>query len=68
MVDHEEKLDSFNVPYYTPTIEELKDVVESEGSFTIELLKSFTIAASDENENDIQAKGEKVYYNIRCIS
>ena len=30
-----EKLDTFNLPYYAPTIEEVKKVIEIEGSFTL---------------------------------
>ncbi|XP_068664270.1 probable jasmonic acid carboxyl methyltransferase 2 [Aristolochia californica] len=29
----EAKLDAFNLPYYAPSVEELKDVIEKEGSF-----------------------------------
>ena len=30
-----EKLDTFNLPYYAPTTEEVKKVIEIEGSFTL---------------------------------
>ncbi|KAK7394704.1 hypothetical protein VNO78_15239 [Psophocarpus tetragonolobus] len=35
----EEKLDSFNIPVYEPTVEEIKHVIEEEGSFFIQLLE-----------------------------
>lgn len=37
----EEKLDSFNLPYYTPTKDEVKKVIEDEGSFTLQRLETF---------------------------
>ncbi|KAK4738397.1 hypothetical protein R3W88_002094 [Solanum pinnatisectum] len=36
----EEKVDSFNVPVYCPSPAEIKYIVEKEGSFTIDLLKT----------------------------
>ncbi|KAK5823819.1 probable jasmonic acid carboxyl methyltransferase 2 [Gossypium arboreum] len=39
----EEKLDSFNAPYYAPCTEEIKDEIEKEGSFTIDRLEAFEI-------------------------
>ena len=36
-----EKLDTFNLPYYTPTTEEVKKVIEIEGSFTLLKLEVF---------------------------
>jgi len=32
----EEKLDSFNVPFYGPSVEELQSIVQTESSFEIE--------------------------------
>lgn len=36
-----EKRDEFNVPLYAPSVEEFKEVVEAEGSFTINKLELF---------------------------
>ncbi|XP_027337722.1 jasmonate O-methyltransferase-like [Abrus precatorius] len=36
----EEKLDFFDMPLYGPTAEEVKQVIEAEGSFTLEKLKT----------------------------
>ncbi|XAR65909.1 Theobromine synthase [Bertholletia excelsa] len=47
----EEKLDSFNIPYYTPWTEEVKGIVEREGSFKIELFDSFVVGFADVHES-----------------
>lgn len=39
----EEKIDSFNVPYYAPSPEEVRKVIEEEGSFIINRLEAFEI-------------------------
>ncbi|TKY69485.1 Monomethylxanthine methyltransferase 1 [Spatholobus suberectus] len=39
----EAKLDSFNLPIYGPTIEEVRQVIEAEGSFTLQTLKTFKL-------------------------
>ncbi|XP_019180722.1 PREDICTED: salicylate carboxymethyltransferase-like [Ipomoea nil] len=38
----EEKLNSFNVPMYSPSLKEVKMVVEKEGSFSINVLEGYT--------------------------
>jgi jasmonate O-methyltransferase len=35
----EEKLDSFNIPYYGPSVEELRSIVEVENSFEIKSVR-----------------------------
>ncbi|KAK6929451.1 LOW QUALITY PROTEIN: SAM dependent carboxyl methyltransferase [Dillenia turbinata] len=64
----EEKLDSFNVPYYIPSKEEIIDIVEKEGSFTIELIETSIDHIVDEQDMDIQSKARKIAKNFRCFS
>ncbi|CAK9135737.1 IpCS1 [Ilex paraguariensis] len=64
----EEKLDSFNVPYYTPLQEEVQDIVDKEGSFAVEHLETSTLAIVDNQESDTRAKGEELAKNIRCFT
>ncbi|KAK9283831.1 hypothetical protein L1049_012085 [Liquidambar formosana] len=64
----EEKLDSFNVPYYTPSREEVEDIVQREGSFAIEEMEILELADGDEQEKDMWAKGEKIANNIRSFT
>ncbi|XP_019166105.1 PREDICTED: salicylate carboxymethyltransferase-like [Ipomoea nil] len=48
----EEKLNSFNVPLYTPSLAEAKLVVEKEGSFSIECLEASQIYWTGYNGSD----------------
>ncbi|CAK9182304.1 unnamed protein product [Ilex paraguariensis] len=64
----EEKLDSFNVPYYTPLQEEVQDIVDKEGSFAVQHIETFTLVLADNQESDTRAKGEQLAKNIRCYT
>ncbi|MED6169494.1 hypothetical protein PIB30_021791 [Stylosanthes scabra] len=46
------KLESFNFPLYDPTIEEAKEVIEEEGSFTIQRVESVILDWVAANIND----------------
>ena len=46
---NEEKLDSFNVPYYIASQEELQELVDKEGSFTTEFMDTIAIEIGDQN-------------------
>ncbi|XWS74840.1 hypothetical protein CRYUN_Cryun01aG0032400 [Craigia yunnanensis] len=43
----EEKLDSFNVPYYVPSKEEIEDIIDQEGSFTTEFIDIIAVDSAD---------------------
>ncbi|NP_001289539.1 S-adenosyl-L-methionine:benzoic acid/salicylic acid carboxyl methyltransferase 2-like [Nicotiana tabacum] len=47
----EEKVDSFNIPQYTPSPEDVKYAVEKEGSFTINQLEATRVQWNACNEN-----------------
>ncbi|TKY63371.1 Theobromine synthase 2 [Spatholobus suberectus] len=51
----EGKLDSFNLPIYGPTIEEVRHVIEAEGSFTLQTLKSFKMGWDANLQEDVGA-------------
>ncbi|CAA3029295.1 jasmonate O-methyltransferase-like [Olea europaea subsp. europaea] len=76
----EEKIDSFNAPYYAPSAQEVRSVVEEEGSFTINCLEAFEIewdggAPSNNNfqkhidkiEKDNFSRGQQVAKTIRAV-
>ncbi|WOH14522.1 hypothetical protein DCAR_0934041 [Daucus carota subsp. sativus] len=45
-----EDIDSFNLPFYTPCAEEVKDIVQYEGSFSLDRFESHELVWKD-NEN-----------------
>ncbi|KOM37054.1 hypothetical protein LR48_Vigan03g043500 [Vigna angularis] len=54
----EEKLESFNIPVYEPTVEELRNVILEEGSFLIQRLEILILPWDDgmsEGTDDIKA-------------
>ncbi|MED6195595.1 hypothetical protein PIB30_039375 [Stylosanthes scabra] len=55
------KLESFNLPVYDPTIEEAREVIEEEGSFTLQRLESVTVSY-DEGVNE----DKKLDVNMRA--
>ncbi|RWR86385.1 salicylate carboxymethyltransferase-like protein [Cinnamomum micranthum f. kanehirae] len=59
------KLDSFDLPYYSPSAKELKDVIAAEGSFSLEQLQITKITV---NTNDKKAKGQLVSKCIRAVT
>ncbi|KAJ9186550.1 hypothetical protein P3X46_002109 [Hevea brasiliensis] len=66
----EEKVDSFDAPYYAPCAEELKLEVEKEGSFNIGRLEAFEIdwdGGSDDKQAALQSRGRKVAKTIRAV-
>ncbi|XP_062101225.1 probable jasmonic acid carboxyl methyltransferase 2 [Humulus lupulus] len=72
----EEKVDSFNAPYFAPCPEELKSVVEKEGSFVLESVESFAVdwdgGAVDYQQYTTvaelsRARGQRVAKNIRAV-
>jgi len=60
----EEKLESFNIPTYEPTIEEIRNVIREEGSFFIQELE-IAIVPWDEGRNE-DGDDDFVDENIRA--
>ncbi|MCE0482075.1 hypothetical protein HAX54_040466 [Datura stramonium] len=73
----EEKIDSFNAPYYAPCPEELEIAVEKEGSFMINRIEAFEIEwdASVSSNSSTQcgdmkillSRGQQVAKTIRAV-
>lgn len=71
----ESKLESFNYPIYTPCVEEVRQVIGREGSFSIHRLETSHISWSVGYENDNKglelnkhARAKNVANNIRAVS
>ncbi|KAL9255701.1 7-methylxanthine methyltransferase 1-like protein [Drosera capensis] len=63
----EEKLDSFNVPYYIATADEVRAIVEEEGSFQVQFIETLVQETDDKNEA-LKIRAEKRYKNIRAFT
>ncbi|XP_077223867.1 putative jasmonic acid carboxyl methyltransferase 1 [Tasmannia lanceolata] len=74
-VIEQEQVDSFNVPYYAPSIHELEAIVETEGSFRLdrlEIIETDNSNGSEDNEETFLSgkftSGPKIAKCIRAIS
>ncbi|XP_022752170.1 jasmonate O-methyltransferase-like [Durio zibethinus] len=70
----EEKVDSFNAPYYAPCAEEIKVEIQKEGSFIIDRLEAFEIDWDGGAVSDIHTAegklltGQRVAKTIRAVA
>ncbi|GMP23332.1 hypothetical protein CsSME_00000965 [Camellia sinensis var. sinensis] len=64
----EDKLDTFNVPSYFPSLEEVKDIVERDGSFTIDHMVGFELDTPQMQENDKWVRVEKLAKAVRAFT
>ncbi|KAK7310624.1 hypothetical protein RJT34_08236 [Clitoria ternatea] len=72
----EKKLDSFNIPSYCPTAEEVRETVEEEGSFEVQRLetirtdwvKNINVSEDDESVIDEEMRAEGVAKYIRAVA
>ncbi|KDP38542.1 hypothetical protein JCGZ_04467 [Jatropha curcas] len=65
----EEKVDSFNAPYYAPCGEEIKNQVEKEGCFIIDRIEAFEIdwdGGSCDTHSQC-SRGQRVAKTIRAV-
>ncbi|GMH17491.1 hypothetical protein Nepgr_019332 [Nepenthes gracilis] len=64
----EEKVDCFNLPCYVACTEEVKDIVENEGSFVMNRLESMQVDVVDcEGDNVLLSRGERVARMVRAM-
>ncbi|KAI3867707.1 hypothetical protein MKW92_016522 [Papaver armeniacum] len=71
----EDKLDLFNFPIYYPSLEEVKSVIQSEGSFTFNQLETFQVnwdgsdSSEDGNSGTDKSRSSHLIANsIRAVS
>nr|GMD74767.1 salicylate carboxymethyltransferase-like [Ipomoea batatas] len=58
----DERLNSFNLPFYAPSLKEVKMVVEKEGSFSINVLEGFTLDFSESVKD-----GKAISNTVRAV-
>ncbi|KAG8389926.1 hypothetical protein BUALT_Bualt01G0029700 [Buddleja alternifolia] len=72
----EEKIDSLNAPYYAPCAEEVRNVIQEEGSFLINHLEAFEIGWDEDDKNgcgyhdyelEKSSRGQQVARTIRAV-
>lgn len=69
----ESKLESFNFPFYSPSAEEVRQIIEREGSFNIHKLETFHLswlvgAENVDNKSLGYARGKPVANRTRAVS
>lgn len=63
-----EMIDSFNAPYYAPSPEEVKFLVEKEGSFLVDEIKAFEIEWDGGDSGVLEdSSGKRVAKTIRAV-
>ncbi|KAJ9559995.1 hypothetical protein OSB04_005155 [Centaurea solstitialis] len=63
-----ESIDSFNAPYYAPSIEEVQYEVEKEGSFVVNCAEAFEIEWDGGDSSDLkESSGTRVAKTIRAV-
>ncbi|XP_074313360.1 putative jasmonic acid carboxyl methyltransferase 1 [Silene latifolia] len=63
-----EKLDNFNIPFYSPTVDEVRKLVEDEGSFTLNKLEAFTTDWSVDTSQNPEIRAKFVGKTIRAVA
>ncbi|XP_074313373.1 putative jasmonic acid carboxyl methyltransferase 2 [Silene latifolia] len=66
-VIEQEKLDKFNMPFFTPTVEEVRKLVEAEGSFALNKLETFTVDWSVDTSQNLETRAKFVAKTVRAI-
>ncbi|XLT49454.1 hypothetical protein HN873_042058 [Arachis hypogaea] len=60
------KVESFDLPLYDPTIEEAKEVIEDEGSFTLQRLESVALDWGANINEDVVDNNNKLDLNMKA--
>ncbi|XP_028766578.1 jasmonate O-methyltransferase [Neltuma alba] len=63
----EERVDSFDVPYYAPCMQELKSALEKEGSFVMEREEAREIDWDGGGLTGAASRGERVARTVRAV-
>ncbi|KAJ8442552.1 hypothetical protein Cgig2_026494 [Carnegiea gigantea] len=65
----EERVDSFNVPYYAPCLEELKQMIGEEASFSLDRFETFEVEwdGGEKMESLEETRGERIAKMHRAV-
>ena len=63
----EEELDKFNIPLYLAGVEEVKQLIEAEGSFVLNKLETFAIDWSVDATQNLNSRAKFVTRSIRAV-
>ncbi|KAJ8419981.1 hypothetical protein Cgig2_026499 [Carnegiea gigantea] len=65
----EERVDSFNVPYYAPCLEELKQMIGEEASFSLDRFEAFEVEwdGGEKMESLEETRGERIAKMHRAV-
>ncbi|KAJ8442006.1 hypothetical protein Cgig2_020151 [Carnegiea gigantea] len=63
----EEKLDKFNIPLYSASVEEVRQLVEAEGSFILNKLETFTVDGNVHSIDDPNNQAKFLAESIRVV-
>lgn len=63
----EEKLDKFNIPLYSASVEEVRQLVEAEGSFILNKLETFTVDGNVHSIDDPSNRAKFLAESIRVV-
>ena len=66
-----EKVDAFNMPFYTPTVEEVKAVIETEGSFAVDKAETFRAdwgGAAIAGDEDVEVRAKFAEQGYRAAT
>ncbi|KAK1395420.1 SABATH methyltransferase 22 [Heracleum sosnowskyi] len=64
----EAEIDSFNFPFYNPTVDEVKVIIEREGSFSLESLQTIERRIEIQSSTNKDSMGEMVAKRIRAVN
>ncbi|XP_074313382.1 putative jasmonic acid carboxyl methyltransferase 2 isoform X1 [Silene latifolia] len=67
-VIEQENLDKFNIPFYNPTVEEVRQLVKAETSFAINKLETFAIDWSVDSSQDLETQAKFAAKSLRVVT
>lgn len=64
-----EKIDSFNIPFYAPSPEEVRHEIEKEGSFVVDRIEAIEIERDTGGPDNLkESRGNRMTKGIRAVT